>query len=337
MRAYQIENYGAPASHPIRDLPDPVPGAGEVLVGIEAIGLNYPDALMVQGKYQKRPDPPFVPGRDCAGTVLAVGAGVEGIRPGDRVVAQVFKGAFADKVAAPLERVFPLPAGISAEDAAGAITVFNTAYVATVMRAGIKAGDRVVVTGAAGGVGLAATQLAKARGAEVVAIVSTEEKARLARDNGADHVVIPRDASEDGLKAMFKEEVRGLWPDDDGVDVVIETVGDPMFTAALRALGFGGRMIVVGFAAGKIPAAKTNYLLYNNIGVLGAPLDIQFDKAREEIRAGTAWWLGLIAEGRARANVSRKLPFERLMEGLQDLIDRKAVGKTIVALGQGAA
>lgn len=332
MRAYQIDSYGVPASHRIRELPDPVPAPGEVLIRVEAIGLNYPDALMVQGKYQKRPQTPFVPGRDCAGTVVCVGKGVDAFAPGDRVVAQVFKGAFADRVIAPLERVFPRPEGVSAGDAAGAITVFNTAYVAVVIRAGVKEGDRVVVTGAAGGVGSAATQLAKLRGAEVVAIVSTAEKAALARENGADHVLIPPGSSEDALKDFFKDDVRGLWPDGEGVDVVIETVGDPMFTGALRALGFGGRMIVVGFAAGQIPAPRTHYLLYNNIGVLGAPLDIQFEKARNEIRTGAAWWLGLMNEGKAKANVSRSLPFEELMSGLQDLLDRKSLGKIIVTI-----
>lgn len=334
MKAYVIENYGTPETHRLQEVDRPSAGPGEVLIAVEAIGLNYPDALMVRGKYQKRPETPFIPGRDCAGTVVAVGEGVGEFAQGDKVVAQVFKGAFAEQVVAPVERVFPRPANVSAADAAGAITVFNTAYVATVMRARVEKGDRVVITGAAGGVGSAATQLAKARGAEVVAIVSNEEKAELARSNGADHVIISRDASEDGLKDMFKNEVRELWPDGEGVDVVIETVGDPMFTAALRALGFGGRMIVVGFAAGQIPAPKTNYLLYNNLAVLGAPLDIQFEKARDQIRAGAAWWLGLLADGKAKANVSRVLPMEQLMTGLQDLIDRKTIAKTVVSVAE---
>ncbi len=332
MRAFLIESYGPPCGHEIHDLPDPVAGAGEVVIEVEAIGLNYPDALMVQGKYQKRPETPFVPGRDCAGRVLAVGGDVREFKAGDTVVAQVFKGAFAERVVAPLERVFHRPEEVSAADAAGAITVFNTAYVATVMRAGVAAGDRVVVTGASGGVGSAATQLAKVRGADVVAIVSNQQKAELARQNGADHVIVPGDSSEDGLKRMFKEDVCGLWPDGEGADVVIETVGDPMFTAGLRGLRFGGRMVVVGFAAGVIPAAKTNYLLYNNLGVVGAPLDIQFEKARSQIREGAQWWLQLLAEGRVRANVSRTLPLESLMQGLQDLLDRKSIAKTVVTL-----
>ena len=334
MRAFLIEAYGPPSDHVLHDVADPVAGADQVLIGVEAIGLNYPDALMVQGKYQKRPDTPFTPGRDCAGTILAVGEGVREFAPGDKVVAQVFSGAFAEKVVAPLERVFARPDRVSAIDAAGAMTVFNTAYVATVMRAGIAAGDRIVVTGASGGVGSAATQLAKLRGAEVVAVVSSQEKADLARANGADHIVIPSDSSGDGLKTMFKSEIAGLWPDGEGVDVIIETVGDPMFTAGLRGLRFGGTIVVVGFAAGAIPSARTNYLLYNNIGVLGAPLDIQFEKARGQIREGTRWWLQLLADGKASANVSRTLPLEKLMSGLQDLLDRKSIAKTVVTNGE---
>lgn len=330
MLAYNLRQYGPPSSHRPGEVDRPAVGADQVLIKVEAIGLNYPDALMVQGKYQKRPDPPFVPGRDCAGTIVEVGSDVSDFAPGDAVVAQVFSGAFAEYVAAPVERVFRIPEGVSAVDAAGGITVFNTAYVAVVIRAGVQAGERVVVTGAAGGVGAAAIQLAKARGAEVVAIVSSEAKAQRARACGADHSVIVTDSSEDGLKAMFKTQVRGLWPDGRGANVVIDTVGGDMFTAGLRGLGFAGRMIVVGFASGDIPAAKANYLLYNNLAVMGAPLDIHFAEALPQIREGTDWWLSLMSKGQCAANVDKVLPFGSLMDGLQALLDRTALGKLVV-------
>ncbi|MET4806076.1 NADPH:quinone oxidoreductase family protein [Limibacillus sp. MBR-115] len=336
MKAYELTEYGPPSSHSLGEVARPEVVAGEVLIRVEAIGLNYPDALMVQGKYQKRPNPPFVPGRDCAGTVVAVGDGVDSVAPGDAVVAQVFSGAFAEFVAAPLERVFKRPDGVSSVEGAGAITVFNTAYVAVVIRANVRAGERVVVTGAAGGVGAAAVQLAKARGAEVVGVVSTDAKAERVRALGADHVVIVSDATEDGLKKLFKTEVRGLWPDGRGVNVVVDTVGGHMFTAGLRGLGFAGRMIVVGFASGDIPAAKTNYLLYNNLSVMGAPLDIHFAEALSEIREGADWWLSLMASGHCKANVEKTVPFDELMDGLQALLDRTAIGKTVVTLDTSA-
>lgn len=333
MHGYLLETYGPPLSHAAKHLPDPQPGPGEVLILNEAIGLNYPDALMVQGKYQKRPEPPFVPGRDCAGTVLAVGEGVKGFAPGDKVVAQVFSGAFADRVLAPENRVFARPAAVSPVDAAGAMTVFNTAYVAVAIRAGVKAGDRVVVTGAAGGVGAAAVQLAANLGAHVVGIVSSEEKADLVRRSGAEQALIITDREEEPLKNAFKARVRTAWGDDRGADVIIDTVGGTMFQAGLRALGFAGRLVIVGFASGDIPAAKANYLLYNNLTVMGAPLDIHFDEALDRLREGTAWWLGLLAEGKARANVTAVLPFDKLMQGLQDILDRKVAGKLVVETG----
>lgn len=336
MHGYLLTAYGPPLSHVPSDLPDLRPAAGEVLIANEAIGLNYPDALMVQGKYQKRPEPPFVPGRDCAGTVIAVGEGVTGFKAGDPVVAQVFAGAFADQVLAPLNRVFPRPAELSAVDAAGAMTVFNTAYVAVSIRANVRAGDRVVVTGAAGGVGAAAVQLAANLGAHVVGIVSSAEKAELVRRSGAEQALIIADRDEEPLKNAFKSQVRRAWGDDRGADVVIDTVGGTMFQAGLRGLGFAGKLVVVGFASGDIPAAKANYLLYNNLSVMGAPLDIHFDEALEQIREGTAWWLGLLAAGKAQANVTSVLPFDQLMQGLQDILDRKVTGKLVVRTGAGA-
>ena len=334
MRGFLIEEYGAPTSHRIHDLPDPSPGVNEVLIENHAIGLNFPDALMVQGKYQKRPNPPFGPGRDCAGVIKAVGKGVTAFKPGDPVVAQVFAGAFSEQVIAPLSRVFHRPGAVSAIDAAGAITVFNTAYVAVSIRAGVKKGDRVVVTGAAGGVGLAAVQLAHALGAEVLGVVSSEEKAKLVRDGGGDALIVT-EREEEPLKQIFKDKVRTHWGDDKGADVVIDTVGGAMFIAGLRCLGFAGRLVVVGFASGAIESAKANYLLYNNLSVMGAPLDIHFDHALEEMRAGTEWWLGLLAEGKVKANVSEVLPFGQLMQGLQDILDRKVAGKLAVDVTTG--
>lgn len=329
MRGFLIEEFDTPGSHRIHDMPDLAPAPDEILIENHAIGLNYPDALMVQGKYQKRPEPPFRPGRDCAGIVKAVGANITDFKPGDPIVAQVFTGAFSEQVLAPLSRVFHRPETVSSIDAAGAITVFNTAYVAVSIRAGVKKGDRVVVTGAAGGVGLAAVQLANALGADVLGIVSSQDKARMVRDCGGDALIVTG-REENALKQTFKDKVRTHWGDDNGADVIIDTVGGAMFIAGLRALGFAGKLVIVGFASGDIPAAKANYLLYNNLSVMGAPLDIHFDHARDQIREGTEWWLSLLAKGQVKANVSQVLSFDQLMNGLQSIIDRKVAGKLAV-------
>jgi len=332
MMGYQLNKYGPPSSHILGSLPDLDVQAGQVLIENEAIGLNYPDALMVQGKYQKRPDLPFVPGRDCAGRVMSVGPGVHDFKPGDRVVAQIFSGAFATKVIAPVERVFHRPQGVSAIDGAAAMTVFNTAYVAVAIRAHVQVGQRVIVTGASGGVGAAAVQLAAKMGAHVVAIVSSQKKADLVKNLGAEQAIITTAQDEETLKDIFKKQVRSAWGDERGADIVIDTIGGAMFQAALRALGFAGKLVIVGFASGDIPAPKANYLLYNNLSVMGAPLDIHFDEALADLRAGTLWWLDLLAKGEIETNIAGILPFENLMQGLQDILDRKASGKLVVSL-----
>ncbi|MER9203858.1 zinc-binding dehydrogenase [Mesorhizobium sp. M0933] len=292
-------------------------GSRELVIANDALGFNYPDALMVPGKYQKRPEPPFVPGRDCAGTMLAVGEGVTDFKVGDPVLAQVFSGDFAEQVAAPVERVFHRPAGISAIAAAAATTVFNTVFVAVSIRSDVKADDRVVVMGAAGSVGAAAVQLATNLGAHVVGIVSSEEKEELVRCSDAKAIVI---AAHDGSKMDASQtQVRRAWGDDREADVVIDTAGGAMFRGGLLGLGFAGKLVIVGFASGDIPAAKANYLLYDNQTVMGAPLNIYFDEALKRMRDG--------------ANVAAVLPFDGLMHRLQDIVDRKVTGKLAVKTG----
>lgn len=331
MRALTIREYGPVDSHQIAEAPEPEARAGEVVIRVRAIGLNFPDALMLQGRYQKKPQPPFIPGRDLAGEVVAVGPRVEGFSVGDRVVAQVFSGAFAEKVAAPTQRVFKLPDALSYEDAAGAITVFNTAYVASVFRADVQPGEHVLITGAAGGVGLAAVQLCTVLGARVTAVVSTEEKAELCRANGATDILLADDEHLDALKASFKD-VAARVTGDEGYDVVIDTVGGDFFTAGLRALGFAGRMIVVGFASGVISETRMHYILYNNLAILGAPLDIHFDKELERMRAAIAHWTTLMARGAISANVTETHGFDRIGEAFRRMLERKTKGKIVLTL-----
>ncbi|MEE2968608.1 MAG: NADPH:quinone oxidoreductase family protein [Pseudomonadota bacterium] len=332
MRAIVVNEFGPVESHNVEECPDRTPGEGEVLIENHAIGLNFPDILMLGGEYQKRPDRPFVPGRDCAGIVRAVGPGVTRSKPGDRVVAQVFTGAFGELVPAPQQRCFVLPDAVSFEDAAAMITVFNTAWVAMDTRARLRAGETVMVTGAAGGVGSATVQLCKARGAIVIAAVSSDEKGELAKAHGADFVVLSRADDLEALKQSLKSQVNAITGADEGrgCDVIIDTVGGDLFEAGLRVLRFAGRMVVVGFASGKVAAAQTNYLLYNNLTVMGAPLDIHFDMAFNEIERGVNTWLSLLASSQIRANISERYPLNDFVAAFDSITGPGVKGRTII-------
>lgn len=332
MRAMTIEAYGPVDSHKITERPEPVAKSGQVVVRVRAVGLNYPDALMLEGRYQKRPPTPFVPGRDLAGEIIAVGEKTNGFAVGDRVVAQVFSGAFAEQAAAPIERVFKLPEGLDYADAAGGITVFNTAYVAVVFRANIQPGEHVLITGAAGGVGLAAVQLATMLGARVTAVVSNEEKAELCRRNGAEHVLMPKTEELENLKNEFKDAAK-RHTCGKGYQVVIDTVGGDVFTAGLRALGFAGRMVVVGFASGTISETRMHYVLYNNLAILGAPLDIHFDHELDRMRTAVSHWTTLMARGAISANVTETYEFNQIGPAFRRILDRKSKGKIVLTVG----
>ncbi len=334
MRAVVVHEFGPVSSHRVEDFPDPDIGPDEVLIENRAIGLNFPDALMLQGKYQKRPDRPFVPGRDLAGVVRAVGSAVTRCKPGDHVVAQVFKGAFGELVPAPQERCFIMPKEMPFEEAAGMITVFNTAWVAVEIRGRVQAGDTVMITGAAGGVGLAAVQLCKARGATVLAAVSSPEKGALAARNGADHVIDTNAEDLNALKRHLQAQVEAATaaPEGRACNVIVDMVGGDLFEAGLRVLAFGGNLVVVGFSGGSVPAAKANYLLYNNLGVLGAPLDIQFEHNYAEMERGVAEMFRLWGEGKVRANISARYPLADFSQAFDTITGRQVMGKVVLTV-----
>jgi NADPH2:quinone reductase len=297
-----------------------------VLIDVRAIGINYPDFLMLQGKYQTRPALPFVPGRDAAGVVAAVGEGVAQFKPGDRVAAQVFSGAFAEKLAAPQVRCFKTPPELDFAAAAAMMTAYNTAYVAIVFRGKVQSGESVLVTGASGGVGLACVQLLKAMGATVLAGVSTPAKGETARAHGADYVI---DLRADNLRDALPSEVLKVTKGR-GVDAVIDTVGGDVFDAAIRALAFEGRLVVVGFASGKIPAAEANRILFRGISIIGAPLDIHFTHAADRLRRGVDEMLAMAAQGRLRPHVTATYPLERFREAFARIQNREVQGKIVL-------
>lgn len=330
MRAIVVHEFGPVDSHEIEDLPDPEPGPGEVLVATRAISINFPDALMLEGKYQTKPESlPFIPGRDASGVVEAVGEGVTRFKPGDSVSVQVFAGAFAEKIAAPQERCFPIPEGMDFAPAAVMTTTYRTAYMALIIRGDMKAGDTVLVTGAAGGVGVAALQLVKAYGGTAIAAVSSPEKAEFAKENGADHVIY---TNRDDLKTAFREQIEEATgaPQGRACDLVIDMVGGDVFEASLRVLKFAGRLMVVGFTSGQIPSAKANYLLFNNLAVLGAPLDIHFYQAYPAMEKGIAEMNELYLEGKLNPGVSETYPLGEFKKAFARITGRSVMGKIVL-------
>jgi NADPH2:quinone reductase len=329
MRALVVHEFGPASSHKIEEVPEPKIGNRDVLVDVKAIGLNYPDTLMLQGKYQTRPDRPFVPGRDAAGVVLAVGADVTRVKKGDRVNAQVATGAFAEKLSAPESRCFRIPDSMDFATAAGMVTVYNTAYVAVVIRGKVKANETVLVTGASGGVGLAAVQIAKAKGARVLAGVTSKEKGEVAIASGADALV---DLTTPDLKESLRDQVFKLT-DNRGVDAVVDPVGGDVFDAALRAIAYAGRMIIVGFASGRIPEVKGHYILLKNISIVGAPLDIHFKMEPKVMDAAVADLFDMYQKGQIKPEIMATYPLTAIHKAIDVIHSRQVKGKLVLLTG----
>lgn len=311
------------------ELPLPRLGPHDVLIAVEAASLNFSDLLMIEGSYQDHPSLPFIPGRDAAGEVLEVGAGITDLSPGDRVVTLTGQGAFADRMIAPRDRVARLPERLTTRAAAAAVTAFATAHVALIERGQVRAGERVLVTGAAGGVGAAAVQLARAMGADIVGLVSSAEKARFVEGLGAalslrtDEMAAPRE----DLRLALRD---AGW---DGVDLVIDMVGGEIFEAALRCVSPRGRLVVVGFASGVVPTVRSNYLLMKEISVLGSSLDKSLSVAPRRIASALMPILGAMADGRFDPCIHRILPLQHFADAATLIRDRAVMGKVVLTPG----
>lgn len=325
MRAVVVREFGPLESIRVEEFPAPTAHAGEVLIDVHAAGVNFPDLLVMSGRYQILPQRPFVPGKECAGIVRAIGAGVTSCKPGDRVLMWMEYGAFAEQAKAAQDNCFVLPSMSFAEAACFAL-VYQTAYFALVTRASVRAGEIVLVTGASGGVGLAVVQLAKALGATVLAAVSSQEKAEIVRRNGADHVI---DAAAPKLRDDLREHVRKATG---GrlADVIVDPVGGDVFDASLRALAWSGRMVVVGFASGRIPEIKANYLLVKNIAVMGLQISDYRDHHPQAMRRAMAELFDLYAQGKLKPWVSASYPLEEFAQAFAAIRARKAVGKLML-------
>jgi NADPH:quinone reductase len=329
MRAVIVHEHGPAESHRVEEVADPVPGPGQVLVELHAIGVNYPDLLVVEGKYQFLPPRPFSPGKEGAGVIAALGPGVEGLRVGDRVALQTEYGAYVQRIAVRRETVYPMPASMSFEDAAALGLAHQTAHFALVERAGLAAGESVLVTGASGGVGLATVELAKALGARVLGGVGSPGKGRIVLDRGADALIdLGASNLRDDLRAQVARALGG------GVDVVVDTVGGEVFSAALRALAWRGRLVVVGFASDRIPELRANYLLVKNIAVTGLQWSDYRERRPEWVARVQQELFALYEAGKLRPHICARYPLEQFAEALSRFRRRDVQGKMLLLPNQ---
>ncbi len=328
MRSYRVWEHGAPSSMRIDTLPDLIPGPGEMVVDVKAAGINFPDTLVVSGKYQILPARPFAPGKDLAGIVCAVGPGVTDFAPGDRIMGQVEHGAFAEQALVSPSQAFRLPDGMEFAEAAAMGLVYQTAHFALVERGQYKRGETVLVGGAAGGVGLAAVQIAKGLGARVLAGVRSEAEAEVVREAGADAVI---DLSAPDLRDSLRAQVVAAT-DGRGADVVLDPLGDAFFAAAVRAMAWCGRLVVIGFAAGEIPSIKVNYLLVKNISISGLQWSDYRDRTPEKVRTVQAELFDLWRAGVLKPRIMRRFPFAELPEALDLVSQGKVQGKAVVLM-----
>jgi len=326
MKAIQIAELSGPESAlRLVEAPEPdpahplTPGNG-VEIEVHAAGVSFPELLQTRGQYQLKPPLPFIPGSEVAGIVRSAPAGENFLREGSRVVAFCGLGGFAESVVAPPFLTFPLPDALDFGQGAGLILNYHTAYFALAMRGRLREGESVLVHGAAGGVGTAALQIAKGLGASTIAVVSSDEKQRVALEAGADHVV----RSEGPWKDEAKEISGG------GVDVVLDPVGGDRFTDSLRSLRENGRVIVVGFTAGSIPEVRVNRLLLNNTEIVGAGWGHWAMSHPQECREIGAALEGMIERGHVRPIVGGRFPLEKAGEALLALERREAVGKIVL-------
>lgn len=322
MKAIVCKDWGPPDSLELQDLPDLAPAAGEVVVDVRAAGVNFPDVLTVQGKYQYRPELPFTPGNEFAGTVRAAGEGVTHFKAGDKVIGFARSGAFAEQVRAPAEVLMPMPPDMDFDIAAAITLTYGTSHHAVVDRAQLKAGETMLVLGAAGGVGLAAIEIGKALGARVIAAASSAEKLEVCRAHGADVLI---DYTKEDLREALKAATGGKGP-----DVIYDPVGGPYTEPALRSIAWRGRHLVIGFAAGEIPKLPWNLMLLKGASVVGV---FWGEFARREPKANVAAMremLGWMAEGKLKPLVSQRYALAETAQALNDMADRKVTGKVVI-------
>jgi NADPH2:quinone reductase len=330
MKALLSTKIGPPEALEYADAPDPVAGEGEVVIAVKAAGVNFPDVLIIEDKYQFKPERPFAPGGEIAGVVESVGAGVTAVRVGQRVIGSSGWGGYAEKIKLPVARVMPIPDAMPFDEASAFILTYGTSHYALKDRGHLKAGETLLVLGAAGGVGIAAIELAKAAGARVIAGVSTEAKAAFAKDACADDAVIypasgmSKQQSKD-LAEAFKQACGG------GADVVYDAVGGDYCEPALRAMNWSGRYLVIGFPAG-IPTPPLNLTLLKSSSIVGVFWGASVAREPKLHEANVRDLFKLYGEGKIKPRISARYPLKDGGKAIRALMDRTATGKLVVTM-----
>jgi NADPH:quinone reductase len=326
MKAVLCKAFGPPDSLVIDDIEPLKPGKGQVVISIKACGVNFPDTLIIQGKYQSKPPFPFTPGSEVAGIVKELGEGVDTVKVGSRVIAFTGVGGFAEEVIADALRLIPMPRSMDFTTASAFVMTYGTSHHALKDRAQLKPGETLLVLGAAGGVGLAAVEIGKVMGARVIAAASSNEKLEICKEHGADEVI--NYTSED-LKERLKQLTGGK-----GVDVAFDPVGGDYSEPVLRSMAWGGRFLVIGFAAGDIPRIPLNLPLlkvYSIVGVFwGSFMERDPKHGQENIHELLTWF----ADGKLKPHVSATYPLEHVADALNDLLNRKVTGKAVLVMSE---
>lgn len=319
-----MDAFGEPTDLRLAELPDLVPDADEVVVDVRAIGCNFADILMTQGKYQLKPPLPFAPGSEVAGVVRAVGPGVTTIAPGMRVLATVPFGAYATQVRARAAQVFALPESMPFDEAAAFTVIYQTSYFALRVRARVSPGETVLVHGAAGGVGLSALQIAKALGARVLATAGSADKREFAKEQGADEVFDSREPSwvEGVLRAT----------DGRGADHIYDPIGGDVFDLSLKCIAFGGNLHVIGFASGRIPNCAMNRVMLKNISLVGLHWPAYQQKDPGKVPEAMAALFEMYEQSQLGVIIGARFPLERGVEALQEIAQRRIQGKVVLTV-----
>lgn len=322
MKAVLCKEYGPPDSLVLEDVESLKPAKGQVVVSVKACGVNFPDILIIQGKYQFKPPLPFAPGGEVAGIVKEVGEGIDSVNVGDRVIAFIGWGGFAGEVLTDTTRLIPIPADMDFTTAAAFVLTYGTSHYALKDRAQLKPGETLLVLGAAGGVGLAAVELGKVMGARVIAAASTGEKLEVCTQRGADEVI---NYLDEDLKVRVKELTGG-----NGVDVVFDPVGGDFSEAALRSMAWGGRHLVIGFTAGEIPRVPLNLPLLKGCSVVGVFWGSFMTREPGHYRENIQELLSWFSTGKIKPYISATYPLEQAAKALNDVMNRKVKGKVVL-------
>lgn len=322
MKAVLCRQWGPPESLVVEEVASPVPGPGEVRIDVHAAGVNFPDSLIIQKKYQVQPELPFSPGAEVAGVVESVGEGVTACRPGDRVIANVPWGGYAQQIVVPAARIVPMPEGMDFATASAYVLAYGTGLFALKDRAKLAAGETLLVLGAAGGVGIAAVEIGKALGAYVIAAASSEDKLALCREHGAD-------ATIDYAKENLRERMAALTSGN-GPDVIYDPVGGSMTEQAFRSIAWEGRHLVIGFAAGEIPKMPLNLPLLKTASLVGAFWGAFVQRDPKRTREHMRELFALYGSGKVRPPITRTYSLEQAAQALRDVMDRRVKGKVVI-------